>query len=50
MENRDDQATGGNFAEGEETLPRDKQIGSFGEGDATLPADDRAGTFADTYA
>jgi hypothetical protein len=38
---------GGDFAEGEETLPKDEHIGSFAEGEETLPEDDRVGSFAD---
>jgi hypothetical protein len=38
----------GSFAEGEETLPEDEHVGSFAEGDETLPEDDRIGSFADT--
>jgi hypothetical protein len=48
MEKRRDQAEGGDFAEGEETLPRDEHRGSFAEGEETLPEDDRTGSFADT--
>ena len=48
MENRRDEALGGDFAEGEETLTRDENVGSFAEGEETLPEDDRIGTFADS--
>ena len=48
MDTRRDRPEGGDFAEGQETMPRDEHVGSFAEGDETLPESDRIGTFADT--
>ena len=48
MEKRRGQPSGGDFAEGEETRPRDEHVGSFAEGEETRPEDDRIGTFADS--
>ena len=47
IEERRDDPAGGNFAEGEETLPRGEHAGAFADGEETLPEDDRIGTFAD---
>ena len=46
MENRRDEPQGGDFAEGEETLPRDEHVGSFAEGEETEPRDEHVGSFA----
>jgi hypothetical protein len=43
MEKRRDQPLGGDFAQGEETLPRDEHVGSFAEGEEALPRDEHAG-------
>jgi hypothetical protein len=48
MEKHRDEPSGGSFAEGEETLPRDEHLGTFAEGEETLPRDEHVGTFADT--
>ncbi len=37
----------GDFAKGEETLPRDDHVGSYAEGEASLPQDEQAGSFAE---
>jgi hypothetical protein len=47
MEKRRDEPSGSDFAEGEETLPRDEHVGSFGEGEETLPRDEHVGSFAE---
>jgi hypothetical protein len=47
MEKRRDQPSGGDFAEGEETLPPDEHVGSFAEGEETLPPDEHVGSFAE---
>jgi hypothetical protein len=36
MEKRRDDPAGGDFAEGEETLPRGEHVGSFADGEETL--------------
>ncbi len=48
MDEHRDERSGGDFAEGEETLPKDERVGSFAEGEETLPEDDRVGSFADS--
>jgi hypothetical protein len=48
MEKRREVPSGGDFAEGEETLPRDEHVGSFAEGEETLPREEHVGSFADT--
>ena len=47
MEERRDIPEGGDFAEGEETLPRNTHKGSFAEGEETLPRDEHVGSFAE---
>jgi hypothetical protein len=47
MEERRDQPLGGDFAQGEETLPRDEHVGSFAEGEEALPRDEHVGSFAE---
>jgi hypothetical protein len=62
MNKHNHDSNGGDFAEGAETLPRNKHVGSFAEGEETLPhehvgtfvegeetlpPDDRIGTFSD---
>jgi hypothetical protein len=47
MEKRRDDPAGGDFAEGEETLPRGEHVGSFADGEETLTRATRIGTFAD---
>ena len=39
LSKRRDQPSGGDFAEGEETLPRDEHIGSSAEAEETRPRD-----------
>ena len=46
-ENRRDEPLGGDFAEGEETQPRDEHVGSFAEGEETQPHDEHVGSFAE---
>jgi hypothetical protein len=47
MEKRPHQPLPGDFAQGEETLPRDEHVGSFAEGEETLPRDEHVGSFAE---
>ena len=47
MENRRDEPQGGDFAKGEETLPRDEHVGSFAEGEEKEPRDEHVGSFAE---
>jgi DNA-binding NarL/FixJ family response regulator len=46
MENHRNVRNGGDFAAGEETLPKDEHVGSFAAGEETLPQDEHAGSFA----
>ena len=42
MENRRDASEHGDFAEGEEKLPKDEHVGSFAEGEQAQSESDRA--------
>jgi hypothetical protein len=47
MQNPPHDPKGGDFAEGQETLPRDEHIGTFARGARTRARDEHIGTFAE---